>query len=318
MREKTSRILRSFQEKIIDTRLLDMIERKICHVYRLTMPPTFIVGPPRSGSTLVYQILVLFYKFSYLTNFSALCPSLPGTMTLLSRPLYKPQSRLKPSNYGFISGPWSPNEGGAIMSKWFGDRGSGNPWISVAAISEITDAPFINKNTYNSGRINKILQYFPKAIILHVWRDLLSNVASCYRTARQFPGYFFGYYPIETSLVPTNDIFSREVNRVVQIHREILAGLNSSGFGVVDVQYEALCDNPSETLKNIEKQFISHGLKLERRKSILPKLKKGNSTSYLNRQEMNTLKKLINETRKDCQEDMNALFPRNLEKANTH
>jgi len=35
-------------------------------------PPIFIVGAPRSGSTLLYQLLAYYYNFSYFTNYSSL------------------------------------------------------------------------------------------------------------------------------------------------------------------------------------------------------------------------------------------------------
>ncbi len=296
--------LRACQDNVLDNRAFDAVEKRLCSYHRLRSRQVFIVGPPRSGSTLVYQIIILAFRFSYLTNFSALMPSLPGTMTLISKSLFEPLSRLKLANYGFIKGLWSPNEGGAIMSKWFGANCSGTPEASVATIQEVMGAPFINKNTFNSGRVRNIVQRLPNAIFIHVWRDLLSNVASTYWKAKSSPQKMFGYYPKGCLESPNDDIFDREARRTIQIHGEICEAIGSQDSPVVDLTYNALCDNTHQMLRYVEEQFALFGLRLERRETALSKLEKGSKTHLLTPEESDKLKRSINNARKWCADDV--------------
>ena len=53
--------------------------------YLDTFPPTFIVGPPRSGTLILYQLLCKHFQFGYINNFVANWPKAP----LIASKFYK-------------------------------------------------------------------------------------------------------------------------------------------------------------------------------------------------------------------------------------
>lgn len=267
-------LIRLLQENVFDNRFFDVIEKKFCRYYTSSMPIVLIVGPPRSGTTLVYQLLIKIFEFSYMSNFAAIIPSMPAVMTRLSRPFSKPSPELKKSDYGFIKGLWEPNEGGAIMKKWFcaNSKHGGSPLASLAAVQSIMGGPFINKNTFNIGRLKNIISFFPDAIFIHLWRDLLSNVASTYLKAKISKNEKFGYYPKGYSFSSSDNLISREVKRVMQIHNEICDTLKQLNATSIDVSYNELCKNTAGVLNFIDREMGQSGLKVKRKMNEYPKL----------------------------------------------
>ena len=82
--------------------------------------PIFIVGAPRSGTTLVYQALANQIDFSFFTNWVNIFPSSPVFASIkLSGKLGNSDLNYFKSNYGLINGINSPSEAGFIFREWF-------------------------------------------------------------------------------------------------------------------------------------------------------------------------------------------------------
>lgn len=83
-------------------------------------PPVFIIGPPRSGTTLLYQILIDRYRFAYFTNFTANFYETPISAFWIAAKLF-PDAQLGDyaSRYGRTQGWRGPHECGAFWYRWF-------------------------------------------------------------------------------------------------------------------------------------------------------------------------------------------------------
>src|SRR5688572_20935868 len=85
-----------------------------------TGAPVFIVGPPRSGSTLLYDALAESMQFSYFSNLTAEFYAVPVIGAYLSRALPdRRQSRSHEISYGHVPGLKSPSECGKFWYRWF-------------------------------------------------------------------------------------------------------------------------------------------------------------------------------------------------------
>ena len=84
-------------------------------------PPVFIIGPPRSGTTLLFQVLIARYTFGYFSNWMAQFPESPIAAAWLYRRLW-PTSGV-PQDYASVSGETQgnsgPNESGSFWYRWF-------------------------------------------------------------------------------------------------------------------------------------------------------------------------------------------------------
>ena len=86
------------------------------------LKPVFIIGPPRSGSTLFYQLLLSHFQLCYISN---IVSGFPKYMLRISRlfPSLASGYRLglKKDYYGFLPGIKAPSEAGKIFDKWFNE-----------------------------------------------------------------------------------------------------------------------------------------------------------------------------------------------------
>ena len=87
-----------------------------------THPQLLIVGPPRSGSTLLYQTLARYADVSYLSNLSDLFPRSPIAATSLLQRRRKLGGKNFSNYYGQTAGLRAPNDGFAVWNRWAGTR----------------------------------------------------------------------------------------------------------------------------------------------------------------------------------------------------
>jgi hypothetical protein len=280
----------------MDNRLLDAVEFLSCAKSQLVSPPIFIVGAPKSGSTLIYQLLILNYGFSFIHNFCTISPSLPGLLTRLARPVFRYPSDIRKNKLGFIPGLWAPSEAGALMNKWFGLEISGHPEKSIANIQRILKAPFLIKNTYNSGRVERILDRFPDAVFIHIQREPLENIISNYIQARNRPRLKFGYYP-ETNIQFKN-LQEQESWRVLKINRAIEMLADTRKMSYIRVRYEELCPDAESVLRNIVRTLESFNIRITTREAIIPKLSPRSSRKELSQEEIVLLRQSLDKFKK--------------------
>lgn len=163
------------------------------------LPLVFLLGSPRTGSTLIYQIVVNFFGFYYFSNFVAdHFPETPIVGAALERMLSPRNIVPYESAYGKTSGLWEPSEASAIFKNWFG---GGHPSQVVSAtvipkkeahlvltmqsIYGLTRKPILVKNAWNCFRIADIARIFPNAHFVWIRRDIarsaLSDLAARYK-----------------------------------------------------------------------------------------------------------------------------------------
>lgn len=146
------------------------------------LPPVFIIGMPRGGTTLVYQTLCHCFNLSYtpmLTNRIPFAPAFAAWWALRKQPDYKSDFK---SYYGKNRRMSSPGES-TIWNLFFEmdrryDRLDDLPLWKVrelrrivGRIERIGGGPFINKNLRNNHRIKVLSEIFPSLIVLVVLRN---------------------------------------------------------------------------------------------------------------------------------------------------
>ena len=154
--------------------------------------PVFILGPPRSGTTLLYETLASHCDFAYMTNLHNRYSYAPLSITkLIGWRLRRNRTAQYESSYGRISGLTAPSEAGEFWYRWF-PRGirihTGYGQLHSGQISEMrrvidgmqnmTGRHLLFKNTYNSMRIGALLETFPNAVFLVSRRNPVDTAQS--------------------------------------------------------------------------------------------------------------------------------------------
>lgn len=242
-------------------------------------PPIFIVGAPRTGSTLLFQLLIKKYRFAYLNNLQsffwrtpALFMFLTGNMTHKRAVKFELRSK-----YGYIPGIFSPSEGGALFRYWFGEDDlsflqveKNKPLIrkTIGYISSFASAPFLSKNLYNSMRIQNIFSVFPNALFIWIRRDPRYTSQSLIKMRRAL----YGSDKRWASVKPHNynelllyEPFEQVVRQIKEIEDEIEEKLKKRSIKEhLSIHYEDLCKYPSRELLRIWKKYKKlYGFELE-------------------------------------------------------
>jgi len=251
--------------------------------------PIFIIGSPRSGSTLLFQLLLNRFHLSYISNAASLFYSCPAAATAaIFRFFDAYRTNRMESNYGYVNGLVSPSEAGPLITKWFGDekdlvdRADAHQRVnqakkSIKRISELMSGPFILKSLKLSLKIEAIASAFPNAVFVHIQREpvyviqsILLTRRSLFGDDRQWWSYRLPNHDDLIHLQPLEQI-ARQIKTIEEIIYQSEQRVGSTKF--VHVSYETLCRFPEATLRKIESRCHSNGIALEKKRSATPCLK---------------------------------------------
>lgn len=152
-------------------------------------PLLFILGPPRSGTTLVSQLTQASQAFSTLTNLAAHFWKAPALGLMLSS-ILEMRNEDTTSDFKSLRGMthdlWEPHEFGYFWSRWF-DLGQETHFLdpatrarvdtgglirSIAAMQSVQRRPLVFKNnTWFSFQADLLAEIFPRAVFVSCSRD---------------------------------------------------------------------------------------------------------------------------------------------------
>ncbi|MCB0019161.1 MAG: sulfotransferase [Anaerolineales bacterium] len=240
----------------------------------------FVVGAPRSGTTLLYQLLATRFAVSYFNNFTARFTAAP----LLGQKLWRwfPAKKASgdfESTHGRTSGLAGPHEGGPFWYRWFpaGEQVYVGPGEILPAAQATMRAeligwqqylqkPLLFKNTFNAMRLAPLQETFPEAVFLVCHRDPMDTAQSILR-ARQAVGTLDSWWsvpPRELYQIQQKPYWEQVVEQVYYIEQQIETDRRHNGSGrFFDIQYERLCQEPALVLDEIARFAGGCGVKLE-------------------------------------------------------
>ncbi|MET0082510.1 MAG: sulfotransferase [Sedimenticola sp.] len=226
--------------------------------------PVFIVGPPRSGTTLLFQLLLSQYKLSYISNVMAAFPKYMVTLCGLSPHIASNYTGgVKKSYYGYISGLLSPNEAGRIVDEWFGVGGveidSRSVRRTIASISSLTQSPMLIKSLFLSMKINKINEVLPSARFIYLKRDPVFTAQSILLAREKIEGSASRWWSVKPpgyESILDKDPCYQVAWQVATIERSIYEKLSMLDEGrQMHITYEDLCNGHDAVLKEVEARF---------------------------------------------------------------
>jgi len=228
--------------------------------WRASSPQLFILGLPRSGTTLVYQYLVHRLRVAYFTNGVGRFHRAPCVTTWWQRRRHGEYRSDFASHYGAVEGPLAPREAGAFWGRFFAvdDRVAAGDLAAakvrrlrniVACVQRVFgDRPFINKNVKHLLRLRALAEIFPDAHFLIVTRDSEDVARSLLRARTDLLGDAHSWWSVK----PRNFAALRQLEPSDQVAGQVraltgeldaeLARLPSQR--VHHIAYEDFCTEP--------------------------------------------------------------------------
>ncbi len=253
-------------------------------------PPIYIVGSPRSGSTLLMQVMVQYFKLGYISNLSCNFYRVPIVGSYLDRLISREQKVSNfNSNYGVTKGLSEPSEAADYWYSWFINRQDVNQsareiskerlsglYRQSRAMSAAQKMSYVHKNLYNSIRIKALATADPESLFIVISRDILITAYSIY-TARlkQNPDVnsWWSVPPKNVKDLLGTDLQVQAVNQVYYIYKQILAEVEKYCKNrYYLIRYEELCQNPGDTMIKFKDWAAERGLHLNQRGIVLPQL----------------------------------------------
>lgn len=232
-------------------------------ILRLDRPQTstqrfvLICSPPRSGSTVIYQVLTRVFRCGYVSNLHQLFPRRASILLRRFGFLFRAPRGLS-SYYGHTREMLNVNEGNALVDYWF-RSGEVNEirerfldtmtWISGG------DAiPVLVKNVGAYNRLELLSTAVPELVFVRITRDRQQVVESELRAFREL-GYFS---PIPDELRNRNwdDPVEFAVRQINAIERAIESQLESvPEKNLANISYDQFCQRPAEIIDELSQNL---------------------------------------------------------------
>lgn len=257
-------------------------------------PVVFVVGPLRSGSTLMMQWLASLGHFAYPTNLLSRFYKAPALGAKIQMMLTDERYRFKEelddfasvqafvSENGKTKGSLAPNEFWYFWRRFlpFGEldylpdetlleRTDTQLLRSeITALSNLYEKPFAMKAmilNYNIGFLSRV---FPNAIFLYTKRDPVTNIASALQAREKQHGDVRQWYsfkiPEYEMLRDIADPFEQTAGQIYCINRAVEAGLSGLPEArKLVVEYEAFCADPKHYYDALLERVEAAGYRID-------------------------------------------------------
>ena len=253
--------------------LFSGLEKKLIDRYSLTQPlyqPVFIVGAPRSGSTVFFQALTNSLNVTYVSNLVELCRELPMVGFSLHDRIFdsRPHNSFT-SKYGNTSRLYEPAE--SIM--WRQWLIPGRHYILPGEVSEEKkqafkrtawailnrfSRPWVIKNLSFGMRLKLIKELFPEAYIIFIKRETFYNAQSIYVAYKNFgvaDSELWSIRPPNYQDIRGLPLEQKVVAQVFYIEKEIEQNIGLFGDRGITVQFEDFVNRPEFYVQKIKNEI---------------------------------------------------------------
>ncbi|MGJ5620534.1 sulfotransferase [Sulfitobacter sp. MF3-043] len=250
----------------------------------------FIIGPPRSGTTLLYELVTTRFQCGYFTNLAKRLFRVPVAATWLCRTAMRRRRGSFDSVYGELGGNAAPNEAGRIWSHWMPYAAPYNldqPGLTparirrkMAAICGIAGQPMVVKNMILQTDFLFLIETFPNAVFLYVERNWADNARSLVKAREDKVSMdgtgWWSLRPPGWKVYAGADPVTQSCAQVMLSHMDIVAHLDKAGRDdrVMKVDYEQLCAQPDTVLEEIETFWTRNAIAVTRKPGVgaVPKI----------------------------------------------
>lgn len=239
--------------------------------YASEHPNIFILGLPRSGTTLLSQILFNHLSIACVNNLMARFWDVPLCGAFLSKIVLKDtKSNSYLSSYATTHQITDPHEFGYFWRKHFlceditssypPERADKINWENIRTIiynmNRILDKGLVLKNLEIAGYyLERFLAIFPRSIYIHIERNPLDTAVSIAKARLEFYNNlnsWWGIYPLEYGKLkdePYEMQIAGQIYYLTKMYCENIQRANSER--IITVNYQDLCKRPNVLLDKL-------------------------------------------------------------------
>ncbi len=228
----------------------------------------FILGLPRSGTTLTYQCFITAFNVVYLSNFSHFFHQLPFFGNKMGSFFSKNYRSNFKSDKGYVKGLFGPAEGLLFWKRWMGldiDQSNNykvNPNIKTYIKNVLSNIstykkPFVTCYLGHVLAVDDLRRDFPNSLFIVLRRDKVANALSLLRCRQEQddPKFWFSVKPDECQKSCGLNEYQQIVRQINILNKNLDALENADNAFLVD--YEKICINPTSVMAEF-KAFASN------------------------------------------------------------
>lgn len=280
--------------------------------------PVFIIAPPRSGSTLSYQLMVNFLQTCYFSNLSNIMYLCPVFVSYLSKNIGVNNPPVRFESYHGTTNAWNePSIGLNIWGRWFEKDQSFDAKCSlneksmfmlrgtVHGLQNVFFRPFVGKWQGFNSNLESINTAFPDCMFIRVSRDYKAIARSILK-AREDIGSRYQWFSSRTSaysniISTTQDPITQICAQIIQVEKDLDDFISKTDRKrVVTVNYDEICQSPKAFLFNFVSSYYEwcrEKIYIRNRKRI-PENFKPSSGKRVSIQDEMKIKEIFNLTEK--------------------
>ncbi len=271
--------------RLLNCRILPACERQISLAAGnlAQRPPTFIIGPPRCGSTLAIQVFTEALDVGFISNAHADWFGSPAAAELVLRWTRRRVPSTFQSDLGRTEGRHSPSECPAWWYRFFPRQPNYvGPGVvddamlaqfrrSVMALTAAWGRPLIFKNLYASLRIHPIFRSMPESLFVIIRRNEEDVARSLLAARMSEHGTEDRWLSIEPRNIdalrglPPRLQVRGQVRSIYESIDEDLKGAQVPPQRVLEFEYESLCSNPRNCAESLRARLSELGVHVDLR-----------------------------------------------------
>ena len=251
--------------------LAPLEEELVRHAPRPAAPFVVLCGAPRSGTTLLAQLLARSRAFDYVSNFTARFWKAPYFASLLEQRIGLKQAlfpnRIE-SEYGVTPQPNEPHEFGFFWNSWLRYEGDTHRIAlrdmepnridglrsELWRLSSLSSLPFLIKNNIVGLNAAAAMRVLGDVRFVVVRRDPLFTAQSIYLAREEMLGSadpFWSLRPSGYAAMRSLDAPEQIAHQLAGIYEDIRCDLAEIGAPHVEIGYESLCRDPVAAVETV-------------------------------------------------------------------
>jgi hypothetical protein len=269
--EGEERFLESFND------FLASREKAFMKPDRKGYPNIFIFGAPRSGTTLLSQVLAFCLDIGYINNLIARFWKAPLQGIRLSKILLQ---NLRQTDFRSVHGVTlhltEPHEFGYFWIQWLGAGTHIKKYHQVQwkelqyqlrQISFAFNKPVMYKNILFGMHLKGLSEIFKNSLFIRVERDPVDNGISILKIREERFGnrsHFWSLKPPGFEKWLRSSCYEQIAFQIKEINRLQRECIKKSGIPAVTVKYSEFCSNPGAIIVSVEETLKASGFAVKR------------------------------------------------------